>query len=188
MSATKVFNLRHLTKYILSFCGLEERIVLRNINTTANKEYNSIIPQLNDVLVLFNDTACYVNDTTDSIIKSYNLPSRIEDTIMKSYLRTRIIISSRCYRYSCIGFQCLIDGAGIFERTLGDYRSIRIRLNDNGIDRMIRNDRNLRVFSYKCSVVNILNYLPIMIKKHKLFTRHPHSVEDATTGLDKDWP
>ena len=167
MSATKVFNLRHLTKYILSFCGLEERITLGYVNKTTNSGYNKIVPNLQDVLAL----SCFVvggHVKHDPI----TLDSKVKSSYLMFYLVT-IEGSSLGIRpdYNSVSGTCIFDG--------DVASSICVLVSILGKDMYItkldgRVPGTVRIV--QCSTISILNNLPLLIKRKSLLL-HCSNVE-----------
>src|SRR5271165_768223 len=74
-----VFGLAHLTKHILLFCGIDDRIQCSYLNKTTNLAYRKIIPNISDVTTLFGKSIEMWHGTTKLTISPINI-------IDKSYL------------------------------------------------------------------------------------------------------
>lgn len=163
MASIKVFNLRYLTKHILSFCGLEERILLRDVNKIANGEYNTITPNSSDVETLLGDriiSSCITRSVCE-----------IPDLCNKSYLFHEFNLSGKLgpdrlgYHYMYKGNPVIFTCRRAWNISIRivwciDKSEIMI-IDADGYDGP-RNDYDK---TYKCSAISVLNNLPIMIKR-----------------------
>lgn len=163
MTSAKVFNLRHLTKHILLFCGLEERVLLRDVNKIANGEYNTITPNLQDVKTLLGNRIQSCGAHISEIMPQ---------NISRSYLCYRLDLYG--WDGNCLGYQDMFgEEASIVFTGNPDWSTTRlITLLDNKIEMHWKESDgygydpdNINTLSYKCNFISALNYLPILIKK-----------------------
>lgn len=159
MTSTKVFNLRYLTKHILLFCGIEERILLSYVNKTANGEYGSIIPNLGDVKQLLGNSITEIKQLDAQEILNADL--RIKSSYLMFDLRIHNGMSGLGQREMCGKI-----GICIFDQDVLTIMGRIVMLIDNGI-RIINLalfDHPKHVISIRCSITSVLNNLPIMTK------------------------
>jgi hypothetical protein len=158
MASTRVFSLRFLVKNILLFCGLEERAQLKYVSSVVNREYNGVVPNLDEVRRLIGDKiiATYeINLTQASPLVSKN------SYIGRYYINLMEDVKvGNCYYTN--------NGLCVFRLSIPVYASIELIMYDDYIEVLSYVGMRQSELRFKSSVISVLNNLPILIKKRSL--------------------